>query len=88
MCPKFGGDTTVTVTYQSENASRVILSVVISDPPSSEQRGQGGAFDSVAIVIPCNGTQQTVSLFPDAIRGPGLAGEALLLVVNEGIEGT
>lgn len=88
VCPKFGGDTTVTVTYQSENASRVLLTVVISDPPSNGWHAEGGAYDSVAVVIPCNGTQQTVSLFPDAIHGPGPAGEALFLVVNEGIEGT
>jgi hypothetical protein len=89
VCPKFGGETTVTVTYETANAGAVSIGFVgVDGRPGGAVKGEG-AKNSAAISIPCNGKQQQLILQAFLVSaGEGETGPPFNVFVNEGIEGT
>ena len=87
ICPRFGGETTVTLTWDTANATNVAIGIIQADGSKSGQTG-GQPRDSHAYTIPCNGKQQKLFVLPYRNTDPVTQGADVYVFVGEGIEGT
>ena len=87
VCPRFGGETTVTVSWTTVNAAAVGVLLIVDG--GLDFRGDGGPRGSVPVTIPCNGKQQHLVVKASREANQTSAtGPAVDVFVNEGLEGT